>query len=56
MRINDLLILESEMLLESYRDFKRVWDDALENGYISEQRKRMMASVPAKLIRGSSSQ
>ena len=49
MRINDLLILESEMLLESYRDFKRVWNDALENEYIPEQRKRMMASVPAKL-------
>lgn len=48
MRINDLLV-EGEILLESYRDFKRVWDDALENGYIPEHRKRLMSSVPAKL-------
>lgn len=34
MRVVDLLITESEILLESYRDFSRIWED-----YVSELRR-----------------
>lgn len=49
MRINDLL-LESEMLLESYRDLARIWEELLQNGDIpAPYRERVFAEFPTKL-------
>ena len=51
MRVVDLLITESEMLLESYRDFSRIWED-----YVSEIRRPIqgvtisqLKTVPSRL-------
>lgn len=49
MRINDLLILESEMLLESYKDFRRIWNEMLSNARPSVTSGRNMTDVPEKL-------
>ena len=48
MRINDLLLLESEMLLESYRDFNRVWTAALPTTW-SGQKLQMAKELPTRL-------
>ena len=49
MKISELLITESEMLLESYRDFKRVWDEALQHPFIPDYVKADLGKVPSKL-------
>ena len=49
MRINELLLLESEMLLESYRDFRRIWNEMLSNARPSVASDRNMTDVPEKL-------
>lgn len=49
MRVQDLLITESEMLLESYRDFKRAWSELLVGAHNSTTSGRKMTGVPEKL-------